>query len=283
MTAQKPRAFEMSIELDAPVETVWKVLTDAEELTKWFPTNAAVDPRPGGAFTISWDGDWEWSTTITDWEPLERLRMVDRQSRPFDAEGRPIADAAPVELVLDFTLEARGSRTRLRLVQSGFGHGANWDDEIDGITWGWNTELRVLRHYLDRHRGRARQVAWARATSDLPFDRVWPLLTSSAGVIGSGDVAWLHGGDRCAFSLTTGDPVEGRVVFAHPGRQLLVSAENLGDALFRLSLDRAAGRSMVQVWLSTWAGSRADAQGFQTRAQAAIDRMLAIGSQMTET
>ncbi len=276
MIAQKPRAFDMSIELDAPVETVWKVLTEAEELTRWFPTNAVVDPRPGGTFVVSWDGDWEWNTTITDWQPLQRLRMVDRQSRPFDADGRPIADAAPVELVLDYTLEAHGARTVLRLVHSGFGHGSNWDDELDGVTWGWNTELRVLRHYLERHRGRVRHLGWARATSDLPLDRLWPHLTSPSGVIGSGEVSWLHGGDRCAFTLTAGDRIEGRVVFGHPGRQLLVAAENLGDALFRLSLDRAGGRSMIQVWLSMWGRTAEETRAFESRAQRALDAALTV-------
>jgi uncharacterized protein YndB with AHSA1/START domain len=274
MSAQGPRAFSISIELDAPVDTVWKALTDSDELTKWFPTNAAIDPKPGGAFEISWDGDWQWNMTITDWEPNKRLRMVDRRARPFDAHGRPLDREAPAALVLDFTLEARGGRTLLRLVHSGFGHGATWDEELDGVTLGWNVELRGFRHYLDRHRGKRRQLGWARASSDLPVDRLWPHLTSAAGVIQIGDVVWLHGGDRCAFTLATGDRLEGRVLFTHPGRQLVVVAENLDDALFRLSLDHAAGRSMIQLWLSTWGRAEAEASAFQARAQTALDGAL---------
>ena len=36
----------MRIDIDAPVDAVWKALSDAEEVTRWFATRAAIEPRP---------------------------------------------------------------------------------------------------------------------------------------------------------------------------------------------------------------------------------------------
>lgn len=269
-----PREARVAIEIDATVETVWRALTDPQELTRWFPTTAEVTPRPGGAFVISWNGQWEWKTTIADWQPLERLRLLDPRATPFDADGRPLAGVPPVSMAIEFTLEARGGRTLVRVVHSGFGHGAAWDDEIDGVSLGWNVELRGLRHYLSRHQGRSRRIAWAHQSCDAPLPDVWRHLTSAEGLVSSGSVSDLHGGDRCTLGLVTGDAIEGTVLFAVPGRQLVVAAENFGDGLFRLSLDRAAGRAMVQVWMSTWQLPEQETQAFEQRIQRALGRAL---------
>lgn len=128
MSAAKARSFDMSIDLDAGADSVWKALTDAAELVRWFAPQATIDPRPGGAFVLSWDGDWVWDHKVADAVPGKRFRVVDRAARPYDAEGRPLSQQQPLEVVLEFTLEGRSGGTRLRLVHSGFGHGAAWDD-----------------------------------------------------------------------------------------------------------------------------------------------------------
>jgi uncharacterized protein YndB with AHSA1/START domain len=272
--AASTRSATVTLPLDAPVDTVWRALTDPEELVHWFPTNAAVDPRPGGAFVISWNGAWQWEMTITDFEPLKRLRMIDRLARPFDANGQPLLGEAPLEQALEITIEPAGRGTTLRLVHSGFGHGAAWDDELDGVTLGWNVELRGLRHYLAHHRGRRRQTASAHTTSRLALGPLWDRLTAPAGFITSGVSPDLAEGDACTLTLVTGDLIDGKVRFAEPGRQLLVAADNFGDGLFRLSLDRAAGEAMVQVWLSTWAVDPGIASTFEARLRPALVRIV---------
>ena len=269
------RSAAVTIPLDAPVDVVWRALTDPRELVHWFPTDALIDPRPGGAFIISWNGAWQWEMTITDFEPMQRLRMIDRLARPFDANGQPLRGEAPLELALEITLEPAARGTTLRLVHSGFGHGTAWDDEIDGVTLGWNVELRGLRHYLAHHAGRARHTASAHVTSNLGLTVLWDRLTASSGFITSGFTPDLAEGDACALTLATGDVISGRVRFAEPGRQLVVAADNFGDGLFRLSLDRAAGEALVQVWLSTWAIDPQVTAAFEERIRPALARVVA--------
>ena len=46
-----------TIEIDAPSETVFKALSDQNELTNWFPDAAILEPRVGGKFKISFYKD----------------------------------------------------------------------------------------------------------------------------------------------------------------------------------------------------------------------------------
>jgi uncharacterized protein YndB with AHSA1/START domain len=269
----KSRAFEMSLTIDAPADAVWRALTDGDEIRRWFSTNASIEPRPGGRYEISWDGDWTWTMEIADWEPPRRLRLVDRTARPFDLEGQPQAAQVAVEVMLEFMLEARGGQTTLRLVHSGFGSGAAWDDEIDGISHGWPVELRILRHYLERQRGRDRRHAWARVASDTPAPRLWDILMSPDGLITSGSIAGAQGGDRVHLTLATGDTIDGRVIAASPGHHLAIAAENLGGAVLDFQVHEVGGRAMAGVVLSSWSAGEDDAKAFRDRAQTALEEM----------
>ena len=42
------RTQQHEIVIDAPLEAVWKAITDAEELTRWFVEEAKVVPGVGG-------------------------------------------------------------------------------------------------------------------------------------------------------------------------------------------------------------------------------------------
>jgi uncharacterized protein YndB with AHSA1/START domain len=267
------RTFDMQLHIDAPVEAVWRALTESDEITRWFSTAASVDLRPGGVYEISWDGDWTWTMRVADVEAPARLRLVDRDARPFDVTGQPRTDETPIEVALEFTLTPDGDGTLLRLVHSGFGSGASWDDEFDGISHGWPVELRILRHYLERQRGRDRRHAWARAASDRPAAAVWQQLTSPQGLIAAGRLDGVQGGDRVSLRLRTGDDIDGRVIAAFPGHHLAIAADNLGGAVVDLQVHEVAGKSMAGIVLSSWTASADDVAAFRARAQSALDQM----------
>jgi uncharacterized protein YndB with AHSA1/START domain len=67
---RKPaQRVELSVELDAPLEAVWKALTDGEELSLWFPLPARVTPGAGGSVWMSWGPLWEGEAKIEIREP----------------------------------------------------------------------------------------------------------------------------------------------------------------------------------------------------------------------
>ena len=139
------RVFDMSIDIDASPDAVWSALTEARELTRWFPLEARVIPGEGGSMYWGWGEGWAGESKIATWAPNRRLKLIETR-QGFDADGRPLVDAgANRELAVEVTLESHAGKTRVRLVHSGFGEGANWDDELDGISTGWQFELRGLR------------------------------------------------------------------------------------------------------------------------------------------
>ena len=88
-TDTKRRSFSMSIDIDATPEVVWRALTDAGELMRWFPLQARVTPGKGGTVFWGWDEHWAWESQIDAWEPEHCLRLV--ENRPaFDVNGEPL-------------------------------------------------------------------------------------------------------------------------------------------------------------------------------------------------
>ena len=180
---EQARAFRMSLDIGASREDVWRALTEANELVRWFPTAARVTPGEGGTMAWSWGEGWDWETRIDAWEPGRLLRLVQEDARPYDTQGRPLppGEAEPARIAMEFTLETHQGKTRLRLVHSGFGQGAAWDNALEGITEGWQAELRSLRHYLLRHRGRDRHTGRAWLTTTAPRDAAWARLLGPGG------------------------------------------------------------------------------------------------------
>jgi uncharacterized protein YndB with AHSA1/START domain len=50
---KKERRTEREVEINRPIENVWKALTDANELARWFPLAARVTPGLGGKIFVS--------------------------------------------------------------------------------------------------------------------------------------------------------------------------------------------------------------------------------------
>ena len=180
------RAFEMALDIAATPDEVWRALTQAEELVRWFPMEARVTPGVGGTMLWNWGEGQDWESRIDVWEPGRRLRLVQDDARPYDTQGRalPAGMSEPARIAMEFTLETHRGKTRLRLVHSGFGEGAAWDTEIEGISEGWQAELRSLRHYLERHRGQDRYPGRAMLSTSMPREAAWDRLLGPDGFRG---------------------------------------------------------------------------------------------------
>jgi uncharacterized protein YndB with AHSA1/START domain len=270
------RTFEMTIEIAMPPEAVWQALTDAEELVRWFPTQASVTPGKGGKWMVSWDGNWPWDTEIEIWEPGRHLRLVDRKGRPYDIEGKAVNESvAPLPIAIDWYLEGHGGSTTLRLVHSGFGRGGAWDDEYQGVSLGWPLELHGLKHYLEHHRGERRQVAWSRVPVPVPPEVLWPRLVGPDGLIRDSRLLTLRPGDRYETTLSTGDRIAGTVLMTVPARGIEVTVDGWNGGLYRLWVDPAGRQSAVNSWLSAYEVPEQRVKDFNARMRAEVDRVAA--------
>ena len=269
---RRSRLIDITLDINASPEDVWRALTDEAELVRWFPLQARVTPGPDGSMRWSWDDAWCTETRIETWTPPQRLVLVE-QRPAFDTSGTPVPSSQAARMTMEFTLEARGGRTRLRLVHSGFGTDAGWDDELDGTSAGWNVELRGLRHYLERHRGRDRIYARAQRTTTLTSEEVWRRLLGPSGfVIADGR---LQEGERCMLRSPSGHEIEGAVMWIQPGWDILMSVDTFDQGLFRVSTWRAPGQTGVQIWLSVYDPSLASSvQAFEVNSDALLTKIL---------
>jgi uncharacterized protein YndB with AHSA1/START domain len=246
------RRAEVELDLDATLEDAWRAITDARELARWFPLEARVEPGAGGTMEWIWADKFHWTTRIETWQPPRLLRLVQDAERPHDVEGRQTQDqsVAPARMVIEFLLETSQGRTHLRLVHSGFGAGAAWDDELESVRNGWATELRNLALYLARHRGKDRHVAWATGSTAEPQAAVWRRLLGPGGF--AIEAHRLAAGEPFTLRTPGGDTLSGIIQLHIPDREFLGIARELDDGVFRLGTWAAAGATGVHVWLATW-------------------------------
>jgi len=231
------RTLERSLTIHAPIDAVWKAITDAEELIRWFPPEASVTPGAGGKMVMKWGDFWEGESDIEVWEPPHHLRTS--------------FDAGVARTAVDYYLERDGDSTILRLVHSGFGKGDDWDTAYDGIRKGWRAELYSLRNYLENHRGQRRAVVGARAAFESDDQSAWNALARAVDF--PTDIA---PGDRIDITID-GDRVVGKVVLSEAPGQLCAITDITGgvsakDAYFRIELDRCAGGPNALLWLGAF-------------------------------
>lgn len=165
------RSVEQTVEIDVAPERVWRALTVAEELERWFPLEARVVSGAGGAVWMSWGNEYQGEARIVDWDPPRHLRTT---------WGAP-EGGEPAQMT-DYLVEGRGGGTVLRVVTSGFPLDAAWDDWVEGTRLGWQYELSSLKIYLEQHDGSRRRVVYVRRRVQLPRDRAWGRLMARGGL-----------------------------------------------------------------------------------------------------
>ena len=268
------RTLEIELDLEATPEDVWRALTEAEELVRWFPLQAESMSGVGGKISIGWDGEWESDLEIQVWEPNKHLRTT----WPWaDEDGRGDEESP---LVVDYYIKSRGGGgTTLRLVHSGFPVGPDWVDIFDGTRRGWSYELRSLKHYLENHRGTNRRTARARRPlHHLSAQQAWDLLWSREGIVAEGEVERLETGQSYSFTMPGGLKLSGRVLLAIPPTDLAATVEGVDNSLMRIQIDQWSGGPDadlgIQLWLATWGDLKGQVEEIERSWNEMLDRML---------
>ncbi len=261
------RSIDVSLEIDASTEDVYKALTDASELVRWFPLEAGENED--GTVWMSWGDGNKFSGTVAASEPPRHVRFLYRQPPPA-RDPDTLTEDDLVEIVPDYRLETKGGKTVLRLVHSGFGDGSDWDELFDATRTGWAFELRGLKHYLENHHGHDRIVAWAKSVYPGTRDAAWARLMSPAGL---GELGGLSAGERYATDSSFGDSLAGEIRFIERPTSFVATVDGWNNAFLRVKLEDFCGPREANVLLSTYDVPKRDVEALEKRWQTWLDQL----------
>src|SRR5260370_37618173 len=103
--------IEREVVIDAPVEVVWRTITEPEQIRQWFADRVELELEPGGRGRMGFE-DRAFPLVVEAVEPPTRLSF--RWNYPAGEEP-----ATGNSTLVEFTLVGEGERTGLRVVDSG--------------------------------------------------------------------------------------------------------------------------------------------------------------------
>ena len=139
--------IEKSIEVEAPIERVWALMTTASELPRWWHSmeSAELALVPGGEMRFKWKKS-EYGVSagrVVEVDPPHLFTW----HWASNAEGRPPTPGD--QTLVEFRLEEMGEITRVTVRESGFETLTASPDErmtsLEGNTQGWTEVLDHLR------------------------------------------------------------------------------------------------------------------------------------------
>jgi uncharacterized protein YndB with AHSA1/START domain len=242
------RSFELEIEVPGTPEEIWDAIATGPGITAWMhPTE--VEEREGGRLAFDMGSGMNMSGKVTGWDPPKRFV----EESEWEVEGAPKA-----LLATEWLIEGRGGGTCVvRMVTTGFGTEAAWDDEIEGFTEAMESALQSLRLYLTHFPGQ--RGTWMRVfgSSTAPQDETWTRLIDALG---------LHGATEGTHVTASGDGVpalSGVVERALDGkwqRVLLIRVDEPAPGLAAIAVYGQVGWTTVQACLYGDEGATAAAR-----------------------
>lgn len=251
-TSPETRApLEKTVNIDAPIETVWKAISEGKEMARWFTLDARITPGDGaegsdaGRIWLSFGPGMEGEAPLAAFDELQRLGWVEDHG-----SGR--------RMTVDFYLEPADGGTVVRLVQSGFGPEASWDDYYDGVDGGWSFFLLNLKHYVERHWGAPRETVWRRHEVSGSREEVWTRLFSTAG-LGVDAPDALEVGTSTTLDLG-GLSLPGAVLLNRPPRHFATTIPGYDDGLVFVELEGSGPAWHLGIWISLYGAARSNAE-----------------------
>ena len=133
MTEAAGGVIERELRIDAPPETVFGFFIDGDRMARWMGRTVTLDPTPGGAYRIDYNGADIASGTFVEIDEPRRIAFTWGWEAPGDA-------VPPGGSLVEVTLTPDGAGTRLLLRHSGLP-----TDSVGGHAEGWDYFLPTLK------------------------------------------------------------------------------------------------------------------------------------------
>jgi len=145
--------IERSVHIEAPVELVWRMVTEPDQVVRWFCDEIDVQATPGyeGSMSFRPESGGTVLVPITVASVEAPHRFTYRWTHPAGTAATPVNST-----LVEFTLTPEEGGTRLRVVETGHEH-LGWPQDqqdafVEDHNEGWS-----------RHVGRLEQLFAARS------------------------------------------------------------------------------------------------------------------------
>jgi uncharacterized protein YndB with AHSA1/START domain len=136
--AQPEKALIFEVAIPAPRAAVWQAFTTSEGLSTWLTPGAVVELKKGGEWTAHFPGGKTGGGTIVSFMPQEEVTMSAMAPEQFPHVRAERTTAR-------FQFESAGDTTIVRLTQTGWKTGEEWDKAYDYLAAGNAQLLETLR------------------------------------------------------------------------------------------------------------------------------------------
>ncbi|MEZ5375942.1 MAG: SRPBCC domain-containing protein [Acidimicrobiales bacterium] len=228
--SEEQRSIELEVDVVGTPEEVWRAIATGPGISSWYVPHV-VEEREGGAATASFGPEPEMQIPgrVRVWEPLRRI--------VFDGGD------ADEGLAFEWLVEARDSGSCVvRLVNTGFATGEEWDDHYNGMTEGWKLFLSNLQLHLAHFGGQTATAMLPMASWAGPPAEAWARMLDRLGLSDE-----LAAGDRIEVDGPDTPPLAGVVVEREARRMtVLVDAPAPGTAF--IAAEGTGDQIMMSVW-----------------------------------
>ena len=140
--------IEKDVLIDAPAEVVWAVVTEPDQVRRWFADEVTLEARPGADGTLVFKnaerGDQTIHLRVVEVRRPERFSF--RWTHPEGTEPGPANS-----VLVEFTLEPEGDGTRLRVIETGADE-LEWTEQakaefVADHTGGWEHFMARAQEY----------------------------------------------------------------------------------------------------------------------------------------
>jgi uncharacterized protein YndB with AHSA1/START domain len=259
------RMLRAEIRTKATPQQAYDAWADPEKIAHWFPDRAEGKAEPGA--TITWVFE-KFNYRI----PYEVL--IAQPAEKFAIRWNPPPGMSAG--VLEVTIAKEGGETVIKLVNSGFREGAEWNEEFEGTDSGWRMALALLKHYLENYFGISRSSFLAMKSAEFSFDQIVPLHRTAAGLqkwlTKSGEYGEV--GESFSLELQEGGKASGRVL-AKTKRGTALSWNEIRGVL-ELKAFSMGPQKMLCVRGCGWGLSAEKAIELEAQMERAVERLAAL-------
>ncbi|MDJ0840265.1 MAG: SRPBCC domain-containing protein [Acidobacteriota bacterium] len=149
-------AFHVWVDISAPIEMIFRYLTQADELSSWWASKCTTEPKPGGRIHYIWDGEIirTGDALFRQFEPPSKvvIEWTHGDGQPIARDGSDQRGLLWPPLNIFELAMIDANRTRLHLHDLGVLDGEAYEPLRKATGEGWRESMARLKRVVEaRH------------------------------------------------------------------------------------------------------------------------------------